>query len=38
MRSPAARDQIAHAEQEEFLTTNVVHRRGYERTHLNDDV
>ncbi|HEV8004070.1 MAG TPA: hypothetical protein VGP63_29665 [Planctomycetaceae bacterium] len=36
--SLGAPDQISAADQEEFLTTNVVHRRGYERTHLNDDL
>ncbi|HEV3299909.1 MAG TPA: hypothetical protein VG055_09710 [Planctomycetaceae bacterium] len=30
-------DAISDADQDEFLSTNVVHRRGYERRHLSDD-
>ncbi len=28
---------VSDSDQEEFLRTNIVHRRGYERTHLKDD-
>jgi hypothetical protein len=30
-------DAITSADQEDFLHTHVVHRRGFERTHLADD-
>jgi hypothetical protein len=32
-----ARDAISQSDEEEFLHSTVVHRRGYERTHLTDD-
>jgi len=30
-------DAISTADQDDFLQSTVVHRRGYERTHLADD-
>lgn len=30
-------DAISHREQQEFITTNVVRRKGYDRLHLEDD-
>jgi hypothetical protein len=31
------REPVSQAEQDEFLTTNFVRRRGYDKTHLDDD-
>lgn len=34
---PGTPAPVSTADEHEFLTTSVVHRRGYERTHLKDD-
>jgi hypothetical protein len=34
---PGTPDALSEAEQQEFITTSVVRRRGYDKTHLEDD-
>jgi hypothetical protein len=34
---PGTPDALTEAEQQEFITTSIVRRRGYDKTHLEDD-